>query len=232
MSKWISYGYGPQVDLEASRARQEEDEFLRQHLSVILANSDRILETPRYFFCRLGAAYMSSLWIFGGGGPIPLGVLLLLWKADKMIFECPGCGSHFYAVGISGSILSGCGAAWGPCLDCNQRQSIRRDHMGETILAVGPLLRIHRNESVIEKGKQPRFDWKEGFVGESTPGRMIVPAVEPVGFRTLIAELGGWELEVVSREGQLLQELGPRRETAQPIRRGFTSPIPLEKKRT
>ena len=231
MSKWVSYGHSPQNDPEAIRARQEEDELLRQHLPVILANSDRILETPRYFFCRLRTAYMSSLWIFGGGGPIPLGVLLLLWKAGEMIFECPGCGGHFYAVGISGSILSGCGSAWGPCLNCNQRQHIRRDHMGETILAVGPLLRIHRNESVIEKGKQPRFDWKEGLVGESTPDRVIVPAVEPVDLRTLIAELGGSELEGVSREGQLLQELGPEKETTQPIRRGFTSPIPLEKKR-
>jgi len=232
MSKWVSYGYGPQNSPEAIRARQEEDELLQQHLPLILANSDRILETPRYFFCRLRTAYMSSLWMFGGGGSIPLGVLLLLWKAGEMVFECPGCGGQFYAVGTSGSILSGCGSAWGYCLSCNQGQSIRRDHMGKTILAVGALLGTHRNESVIKKGKQPRFDWKEGLVGESTPDRVIVPAIEPVDLRTLIARLGGSELEVVSPEGQLLQELGPDKEALQPIRRGFTSPIPLEKKRT
>jgi hypothetical protein len=190
VSRWVFYSYGPQNDPEAIRVRQEEDALLRRHLRLILANADRVLETPRYFFCQLRTAFMSSLWVFGGGGPIPLGVLLLLWKSGEMIFECRGCRGRLYAVGISASILSGCGGAWGLCLDCNQQQDTRRDHMGETILAVGPLLRTYRNEPVIEKGKQPRFDWKYGLVGESTHDRVIVPAVEPVDLRTLIEELG------------------------------------------
>ena len=189
MSKWIYCGYGPPKDPEAIRARQEEDEVLRQHLPVILANFDRILGTPHHFFCQLGTAFMSSLWVFGGGGPIPLGVLVLLRKAGKMIFGCPRCGGRFHAVGISGSILSGCGAAWGPCLDCNQQQYLRRDHVGASILAIGPLLRTERNEPTIEMGKQPRFDWKGGLVGESTPGRVIVPAVMPADLQHLVAEL-------------------------------------------
>lgn len=231
MSKWVSYGYGPRNDPESIRARLAEDELFRQHLPVILANGDRILATPRYFFCQLKTAYMSSLWMFGGGGPIPLGVLLLLWNAGEMIFDCPGCGGRLHAVGIFGSILSGCGSAWGQCLDCNQGQHIRRGHIGETILAVGPLLRVHRNEPVIERGKQPRFDWKDGLVGESTPDRVIVPSVLPATLRTLIAELRGSEPEVSPREEQPLPDSGLAKKATQPIRRRFTYPIPLEKKR-
>lgn len=189
MSKWVSYGYGPPNDPDAIRVRQEEDDLLRLNLRLILANSDTILNRPAHFFCKLRTAFMSSPWVFGGGGPIPLGVLLLLWNAGEMIFECPNCGGRACAVGVSGSVLSGCGGFWGPCLDCNQQQNTRRDHMGETILAVGPLLRTYRNAPLIEKGKQPRFDWEHGLVGESTPDRVILPAVEPVDLRTLIRRL-------------------------------------------
>ncbi len=189
MSKWTSCGEDPPNDLEAIRARRKDHDLLQQHLPVILANSDRVLEAPRYFFCQPRTAYMSSLWIFGGGGPIPIGVLLLLWKALKMIFVCPACGGKVYAVGISGSVLSSCGSIWGPCLNCNQGQHLRRDRLGETILAIGPLLRNHRNEPVIEKGERPRFDWKEGVVGESTPARVIIPAVEPVNLETLVTQI-------------------------------------------
>jgi hypothetical protein len=231
MTKWASYGCGPQNDPEAIQSRQEEDDLLRRNLRLILANSDRIDGTPRYFFCQLRTAYLSSPWIFGGGGSIPLGVLLLLWKVGEMIFDCPGCEGKFHAEGISGSILSGCGSAWGHCLDCNEWQKIRRDHMGRTILAVGPLLRAHRNEPVIQKGKQPRFDWKDGLVGESTPDTVIVPAVEPVDLRTLVAELGGSHLEVFPRVERPRPDSKPKKKSMQPIGSGLTYPIPLEKKR-
>jgi hypothetical protein len=39
------------------------------------------------------------------------------------------------------------------------------------MMAVGELLRTHRNEPVIEKGTHPVFDWNEGLKGESTPDR-------------------------------------------------------------
>ena len=140
MSKWVSYGYSPQSDPEAIRARREEDELLRQHLPVILANSDRILETPRYFFCRLGTAFMSSLWIFGGGGPIPLGVLVLLWKAGEMIFECPGCGGRLLRGGNLWIHSQRLRLRLGPMPQLQPEAEHSSGPLGETILAVGPLL--------------------------------------------------------------------------------------------
>ena len=206
-------------------------QLLRQHLPLMLANSDRILRTPRYFFCQLGRSYLSSVWVFGGGGPIPLGVLLLLWNAGELLFDCPRCGNSFHAVGISGSILSGCGSAWGPCINCNEQQSFRLDHMGETILAVGPLLRVHRNEAIIERSKQPRFDWKDGLVGESIPDRVIVPAITPASLPTLIAELTGSCLDNPPVEGRPTEDSGQPPFTPSPLPRNTRLPFPLQKKR-
>ena len=70
MSKWVSHGYSPPDVAEARQAREVEEELLREYLPVILASSERILETPRYFYCQLTFAWLSSLWFFAGG-PIP-----------------------------------------------------------------------------------------------------------------------------------------------------------------
>jgi hypothetical protein len=60
---------------------------------------------------------------------------------------------------------------------------------------------------------------------------VIVPAVEPLGIRTLIVELWGSASKDGRGEGELLTEPGPTKQVPQPIRRGFTYPIPLERKR-
>jgi hypothetical protein len=99
-------------------------------------------------------------------------------------------------------------------------------------VAVGELVGIHRNEPVIEKGTHPIFDWKDGLKGEFTPDRVIVPAVEAVDVRTLIVELRGTELRNSRGEGTILPDPGPRRQEPQPVRRGLTHPIQLEKKRS
>ena len=100
------------------------------------------------------------------------------------------------------------------------------------MMELGSLLRTYRNKPLIARGKQPGFDWKDGLVGESTPDRVIVPSVEPVGLRTLIMELGGCEDEDLSGDVLLSRKPGATVLRPQPIRRGFTFPIPLEKKRS
>lgn len=230
MAKWVSYGYGPRQDPEARRAEEIEDELLREHFAVILENLDRILETPRYFFCQLRSAWFSCLWVYGGG-PIPLGVLALLWNEGKMVYDCPSCGFRLHAVGLSGSALTGVRSAWGFCAGCSQRQILASPSGHSNLMALGELVGIHRNEPVIEKGTHPVFDWKDGLKGEFTPDKVIVPAVEPVDVRTLIVELRGSELKEGSEDGELLPEPGPTKQAPQPIRRGFAHPIPLEKKR-
>jgi hypothetical protein len=230
MAKWVSYGYFPEQDPEARRAQEIEDELLRGHFAVILENLDLILETPRYFFCQLRSAWFSCLWVYGGG-PIPLGVLALLWDEGKMLYACPSCGFGLHAVGLTGSALTGIRSAWGFCTGCSQRQTLRFPSGHDDLLAVGKLVGIHRNEPIIEKGTHPVFDWKDSLKGEFTPDKVIVPAVEAVDFRTLIVELRGSELKDGGEEGELLRDSEPMKHAPQPIPRGFTHPIRLEKKR-
>ncbi len=221
MTKWCSYGYFPPESPEVKRGGEFEDELLREYLPVILVNSERILDTPQLFYCQLADAWLSSMWLYGGG-PIPLGVLLLLWDAGEMRFECPSCRGPLCAVGVSGSILSGCGSAWGVCAGCRQSRR-HRGSISRAIRAVGNLLPPqYRNESVIERGKRPLFDWKDGLKGEFTPDKVLVPAVEAVDLWELICALTGRDL------GQHVRK--PLPEGISP--RGLTHPILLEKKRS
>jgi hypothetical protein len=211
------------------RAQEIEDGLLREHFAVILENLDRILDTPRYFFCLLRSAWFSCLWVYGGGR-IPLGVLALLWNEGKMVYDCPSCGFRLHAVGLTGSILTGVRSAWGFCAGCGQKQTLRNPSGHDDLIAVGELVGFHRNEPVVEKGTRPIFDWKDGLKGEFTPDRVIVPAVEPVDARTLIVELRGSELKDGRQEGELLPDPGPTKREPQPVRRSSSHPIPLEKK--
>jgi hypothetical protein len=229
MSKWESRGYAPGSDPERERTRQVEEELLREYLPIILAQSSRIIETPRYFFCRLVSAWLSTWFLYRGGGPIPLGVLCLLWETGEMVFECPACRRNLHATGVGGSPLSGWATVWGVCAGCHTWQR-RPDGSGSrAIHAVGRLLEKHRNEPVIERGRQPRFDWKEGLKGDSTPDRVIVPSVKHMDLATLvrdIANAGGPEQP--SRRGAV----GPNSVLDGSRSRAWVSPILLGRKRT
>ena len=108
----------------------------------------------------------------------------------------------------------------GICARCHSPQS-HRGSCSNAIRAVADLLPRYRNEPIIEKREQPRFDWKDGLTGESTPDRVVVPAVEAVDLWELICELTGREVGDDQR---------------QPFRAGTASsplfhPLSLEKKR-
>jgi hypothetical protein len=220
MSKWVSYGYEPPDTQEAKKAREIEQELLREYLPVILTNSERILETPRYFYCQLGVAWLSSMWLYAGG-PIPLGVLILLWDSGEMLFECPSCSGTLHAVGLCGSLLSGSGSAWGVCRRCQTMGDVRTDRIGRRIVTVGNLLPRYVNRPIVEKGKHPLFDWKEGLKGESIPDTILVPAVEALDFWELVCELTGMDIGE-HRRAPLSEGLAPQ---------GLLQPITLEKRR-
>ena len=100
-----------------------------------------------------------------------------------------------------------------------------------TTLRVRGVLGQYTNQPVIERGKQPRFDWKEGLVGESTPDQVMVPAVEPVDLLSLVREL----TDVLSEESD--QAFAPANQPAVLSRLegrrsgGITFPLLLEKKK-
>jgi hypothetical protein len=191
MAKFVSDAYRPQGDAES---RRNEMEILRRGFPLVLRNLDRILRTPRFFFCQLQSAYSWTLW-FGPSGPIPLGVLALLWENGKMMHGCPECGGRLYAVGVGGSFSAG--DAWGLCADCSYNGKAISRSWHEGFFAVARLLPLYKNEPIIEYGKRPRFDWKYGLVGETTPDKVLVPAVEPVDLFALLDELEAAEAGAV-----------------------------------
>jgi hypothetical protein len=185
MGKWLSCGYEPVVD---ETVRRFEDELIRENLPLILSSFGRILSTPRHFFCRPSSAFLSCPYVFGGGGPIPLGVLVSLWRRGELVFDCPACVGLVYGFGVAGSVLSGSGTVQGICIVCRRWQSEPRK-IGESILAVGTVLAAIRLESLIQTEENPRFECSEGIVDESLPKQVIAPAVEPVDVVGLIQEL-------------------------------------------
>lgn len=205
MTKIISYAYRPGGTSESRRIEMEE---LRRSFPLIVRNLDHILKTPRLFFCQLQSAYTWAFWI-GPSGPVPLGVLALLWQQGKMIFDCPECGGRFYALGVGGSFSSS--EVWGLCADCNYDGKFSCfPGWLQNYSEVAKLLPFYKNEPVIEYGKRPRFDWKYGLVGETTPDKIVVPAVEPASLTTLLAELE------VAEAGAVIPDEGTER--VQPCR--------------
>jgi hypothetical protein len=192
MAKFVSYAYRPQGD---AQSRRKEMEILWPGFPLILRNLDRILRTPRFFFCQLQSAYSWTFW-FGPSGAIPLGVLALLWEGGKMIYGCPECGGRFHAVGVGGSFSGG--SVWGLCADCSYNGAFSSRTWLEAFLAVARLLPLYKNEPIIEYGKRLRFEWKDGLVGETTPDKVLAAAVEPVDLPALLDELGAAEAGAVS----------------------------------
>jgi hypothetical protein len=181
-----SYGYGPHISAEN---RQEEIKVVCENFEVILKNFKRIVENEQYFFCQIGAAYLSTAWI-GPDGPIPLGALVLLWQKGKLIKECPDCGGNVYVFGAGGSPLSGTTSWWGVCRRCAGWKSQRRGiGFGTICVPIREMLVEYPNKPIVKKGKRQYFTWGQGLTGETTPDIIIKEKVHGVDIKTLIEEL-------------------------------------------
>jgi hypothetical protein len=164
--KISSYGYAPNISAEN---REEEMKVVCENFEVILKNFKRILENEQFFFCQIGAAYLAMPWI-GPDGPIPLGVLVLLWQKRKLIKKCPDCGGNVYVFGASGSPLSGDHSWRGVCRRCAGEKSQRGGNGFHLIW-------------------MPIREMLRELTGETTPDIIIKEKVQGVDIKTLIEEL-------------------------------------------
>jgi hypothetical protein len=129
-----------------------------------------------------------------------------------MIYDCPECGGRLHAVGVGGSFSGG--DVWGLCADCSYKGEFGcSPGWHEGFFAVARLLPLYKNESIIECGKRPRFDWQYGLVGETTPDKVLVAAIEPVDLPSLLDELEAAEAgAVIPDEGA--EPVPPRKSNA------------------
>lgn len=181
----VSAGYVP--DTGTCGRRSEEASSFCDNLQLVLDHGNEILRTERYFYCYPDDAFLSLAYF--GGGPIPLGALILLWRAGEMLDVCQACGGTVHIIGAGGSPLSGSHSWWGCCVRCGRKRRGQRESFSTLWPPVLKMLRQYRNEAVIQRGKRRQFSWSKGLVGEDTPGVVIKPRIEGVSVATLIAEL-------------------------------------------
>ena len=179
MSKKTETSY---LSPEDAARRQEEKDLIVQNFRLIYENAELIINTPEYFFCELETARLGLFYI--GGGKLPLGVLLLLWKEGKFKDKCSVCGHDVYVCAASGSPLSGSFTWWGVCENCAQPIYFKRSGFRWT--PVYEKMKEYKNEAIIEKGQEPIFSWSQGVVGEHTPDRIIKPKISGISLKDLI----------------------------------------------
>ena len=96
-----------EIEIPLSKLSNEQikkkGDFLAENFEIIEQNFELILENKKYFYTELYNAYLSLAFI--KGGYIPLGVLVLLWKEEKLIGTCPDCKGKVYIIGVGGSPL-------------------------------------------------------------------------------------------------------------------------------
>jgi len=59
----------PKENHEVTKHRKEENDLFVQNFRLIYDNAEWIINTPEYFFCEFGSAYLTLFYI--GGGKIP-----------------------------------------------------------------------------------------------------------------------------------------------------------------
>lgn len=165
--------------------QQEEIDLLTKNFQLIYDHAELIVNTPEYFYCQLEVARLGLMHI--GGGCLPLGVLLLLWKEGEFIDKCTSCGHDVYICEACGSPLSGSFIWWGVCPKCESR--IDFTGYGFEWKAAFDKMKKYKNEAIIEKGQKPIFSLSKGVVGEYTPDRIIKPKISGISLKDLVRVL-------------------------------------------
>ncbi|MBP9094938.1 hypothetical protein KBI23_28215 [bacterium] len=185
----ISTGTVPTINPEASAL---EFALFQNNFQLILDNEDAILQKPEYFFCQPAFSY--CVWPYiPGGGMLPLGYLLKLWKNPLFAMRC----NVYHTTGsvlvtsFGGSPLSGDNWCRGVCTTCKRNVKRRWPKLSDKASFVIDLRRAHPFEiSASEDYGGYIFDWGGNGLKEAQKTRPVTTNVtEPVGFATLIAEL-------------------------------------------
>jgi hypothetical protein len=167
--------------------RAERASSPNEDLQLILDHADDILANERYFYCYQCTAFLSVA--YHGGGQLPLGVLILLWRQGEMLDTCTKCGGTVHIFGVGGSPLSGSHSWWGFCIQCGSRVRGHREDFGSLWRPVSKMLKDYKNEPVIQRGELPEWSWADPPTSGRAPDVVIKPRIEGVSLDTLLREL-------------------------------------------
>ncbi len=185
----ISRGYEPNES--AAKNTDREFQLFSQNIDLILKHEQAILACSNYFFCSLPFAYSSWLYC-SGDGQLFLGYLLLAWKTDIFIEQCPDCNQKVVITSFTGSPLTGSNGWTGICCTC--QQIINGKHSAAFRRRMDFVLKLRQAfpATVQEKQEYDGFDfsWGEPSLKPVRKTRIVAtPVADPVTLEILIKEL-------------------------------------------
>lgn len=175
-------------DDEGVASAQAQLDALCQNIPLLLANIDTVMQNKEYFFCTILQVFASTAF-YGPNGPIPLGVLLQLWRDGEMKTECPSCQGELYIYNFGGSPLSGSNYYNGFCAECGVRHHGTCKNFQDLYQPAWNLMKQNPNEAVIEKGRQPVFSWGAGITGEAIPDKVIKDKIAGTDIFSLVGAI-------------------------------------------
>jgi hypothetical protein len=146
-----------------------------------------IIKTPEYFYILLEGFHVGTS--ITGISYIPIGGLLLLWRDEELICQCPECDGKAYIFQAGGSILSGNHSFTAICPECLRCFCDKASSFQEIYFPIFSKLKKYPNKRIIFKRKTQGFSWGQGLVGKPTPDEIIDSGIPTIEFKSLIANL-------------------------------------------
>jgi hypothetical protein len=163
---------------------QSDFDLFLNHFKLILEHQEIILNTPKYFQILLERFHVGTS--ITGIAYIPLGVLLLLWRDEELICQCPECNGNSYIFQAGGSLLSGDHRYTAICPECKRCFCGRASSFGEIYSPICSILKKYPNTETILKRRTTTFSWGQGLVGKPTPDEVIDSGIPTIEFKSLI----------------------------------------------
>ncbi len=186
MSRITFSGYDPDPERERKERYEAESGMLRQNLTLILDNAERILSNPHHFFCQPVCSFLSTAYV--AGGPIPLGILVTLWREGNLLDKCQACGGVVHIIGAGGALSMN--GWWGYCAECGANQHGSKEEFWADIrVPIYRLWRRHPNHTTVRLGTHASYTHKGNRVERVQADRFIRRRIEGTPLAALIEEL-------------------------------------------
>lgn len=168
--------------------RQAERELLCRNFPLLIHNFNRILWNPEWFFLQLREARLETS--LSGPLALPLGLLILLWRFDDLVYECPRCGGPFFALGVKDSARGKAHVARGICGRCGGWFDLDRTReFADRYRVIQGQARLYRNDPEAQKHPDEVFDPRHGWDGRDIRVPIVPFAVKPLSLPELLTAL-------------------------------------------
>jgi hypothetical protein len=136
------------------------------------------------------------------GGPIPLGILVTLWKEGKLLDKCQACGGVVHIIGAGGALSMN--SWWGYCAECGAPQhGSKKTFWADTCAPIHRMWQQYPNRTIIRRGTHAAYIRKGNRVERVVPDVVVARRIEAPPLAALIEELRRPEPLPQAHEGPL-----------------------------